>query len=225
MNDLNAGAAPRPVIDVWFEFASPYSYITMMRIAPLAAAARLDLRWRPFLLGPIFKAQGWDTTPFKIYPAKGRHFVRDVERVCADLGLPFRWPPTFPVLSLTASRVALVGLAAGWGEAFCRAVYQVGFGEGRDIADRAVIAEVLASLGLEPGPVLEQAGSAAIKGRLREQTDEALRLGIFGAPTFILPDGELFWGNDRLEQALAWAQRNTSAVNPEASRSGAVRNP
>ena len=81
--------ATAATLDVWFEFASTYSYPALVRIGPLARAAGVRLRFRPFLLGPIFKAQGWDTSPFVIYPAKGRYMWRDLERICADLGL--RW--------------------------------------------------------------------------------------------------------------------------------------
>src|SRR2546422_896092 len=108
---------PRPVLDFWFDFASTYSYLAAMRIGPLAETADVRVRFRPFLLGPIFKAQGWTTSPFKLYPAKGRHMWRDLERSCEELQ----------------------------------------------------------------------------------------RLGLFGAPSFTTADGELFWGNDRLEPALRWA--------------------
>ena len=97
-------------IDFWFDFASTYSYLTAMRIRPLAAAAGVVVRFRPFLLGPIFKAQGWDTSPFSIYQAKGRYMWRDLERLAADLELPFRRPDPFPQNSLLAARVALAGL-------------------------------------------------------------------------------------------------------------------
>jgi len=193
-----------PVLDFWFDFASTYSYPAAMRIAPLAATAGVAIRFRPFLLGPIFKAQGWDTSPFNLYPAKGRYMWRDLERLCADLSLPFRQPETFPQPSLLAARVALVGLAENWGEEFCRAVFRAEFGEAGRIDDIATIARLLTRFGVAPDDVLAQAQSDPIKARLRDETQSAQQLGIFGAPTFVTADGELFWGNDRLEQALAW---------------------
>ncbi len=202
----------RPTLDVWFEFASTYSYPAVLRIAPLAAAAGVAVRWRPFLLGPILAAQGWTTSPFNLQPAKGRYMWRDVARICADLGLDFRRPDPFPQPSLLAARVALVGLADHWGAAFVAAVYRAEFAEGRQIADRAVIADLLAGLGLDPEPVLARAQSDEIKARLRAETEEAQRIGIFGAPTFATADGELFWGNDRLEPALAWATAHGGAA-------------
>jgi 2-hydroxychromene-2-carboxylate isomerase len=195
-----------PALDFWFDFASTYSYPAMMRIAPLAAAAGVAVRYRPFLLGPIFKAQGWDASPFNVYEAKGRHMWRDLERVCADLKLPFRRPEPFPQASLLPARVALVGLGDSWGEAFCRSVFRAEFAEGRRIDELTVIGDILMELTLDRTAVLAAAQTDANKLRLREQSDEAQRLGIFGAPTFLTSDGEMFWGNDRLERALQWAR-------------------
>jgi 2-hydroxychromene-2-carboxylate isomerase len=210
-----------PVLDFWFEFASTYSYPAAMRIAPLAREAGVTVRFRPFLLGPVFQAQGWNTSPFNLYAAKGGNMWRDLERLCADLKLSFRRPEPFPQNSLLAARVALIGLGAAsgeqssgaqssgaqsWGEQFCRAVFLAEFCEGLQINDVAVLGDILARLNVEPEPVLDAARTDTNKARLRAQTEEAQRLGIFGAPSFMTADGELFWGNDRLERALAWAK-------------------
>ena len=215
-----------PSLDFWFEFASTYSYPAAMRIAPLAREAGVTVRFRPFLLGPVFQAQGWSTSPFNLYAAKGGNMWRDLERLCADLKLSFRRPEPFPQNSLLAARVALVGLgtASGeqssgerssgeqswdgqsWGEQFCRAVFLAEFCDGLQIDDVAVLSDILARLNVKPEPVLDAARTDTNKARLRAQTEEAQRLGIFGAPSFVTADGELFWGNDRLERALAWAK-------------------
>jgi 2-hydroxychromene-2-carboxylate isomerase len=194
-------------LDFWFEFASTYSYPAAIRIVDAAAARGVTVRWRPFLLGPIFKAQGWDNSPFNLYPAKGRYMWRDLERICDGLRLPFRQPAVFPQNTIPASRVALVGLSQGWGEDFCRAVYAAEFGEGRNIGETDVLAGVLSARGQDARAVMEEAQRDDNKNALRAQTDEAMRLGIFGAPSFITADGELFWGNDRLEAAIEWATR------------------
>jgi len=194
-----------PTLDFWFDFASTYSYPAAMRIAPLAATAGVAVRFRPFLLGPIFQAQGWDSSPFNLYPAKGRYMWHDLERLCAELALPFRRPQPFPQPSLLAARVALVALSERWGEEFCRAVFRAEFGEGSRIDDRATMARLLAPFGVDPAAVLASAQSEPNKILLREETQAAQQLGIFGAPSFVTSDGELFWGNDRLERALAWA--------------------
>jgi 2-hydroxychromene-2-carboxylate isomerase len=193
-------------LDFYFEFASTYSYLAAMRVGDLARTAGVIVRWRPFLIGPIFQAQGLNDSPFNLYPQKGRYMWRDLERSAAELGLPFRRPDPFPQSSLLTARVALVGLAENWGEAFCRAVFIAEFGDGRQIADKTVIADLLQSLGVAPQPVVERAQSDEIKAKLRAETESARALGVFGAPTFVTADGELFWGNDRLEQALDWAQ-------------------
>ena len=191
-------------MDFFYEFASTYSYLAAMRIAPLAAAAGVAVRWRPFLLGPIFKAQGWDTSPFNLYPAKGRYMARDCEREAERLGLTFRLPEPFPQNSLLASRVALVGLEQGWGEEFSRAAYRAEFAEGRQIGEVQVLGEIVECLGQDGAAALVRAQDDDIKQELRASTEEARQLGIFGAPSFIA-GGELFWGNDRLEQALRHA--------------------
>jgi len=197
----------RPVLDFWFEFASTYSYPTAMRIEPLAKAGGVDVRWRPFVLGPIFQAQGWQTSPFNLYPDKGRYMWRDLERICGALNLPFARPEPFPQNSLLAARVALIGLADAWGENYCRAVYRAEFGEGRVISESSTITDILNELGQDVEAVLTRAQSEEIKARLRTETEQAQKLGIFGAPSFVTADGELFWGNDRLEAALTWATR------------------
>ena len=200
---------PGPVLDFWFDFASTYSYLTASRIGPLAAEAGVEVRFRPFLLGPIFKAQGWDTSPFNLYPAKGRNMWRDLERVCEDTGLPFRRP--VPQNSLLPARVAIAGMGhetgAGWGKAFSVAVYRAQFAEGRRIDEPATLEAILSDLNIDAKAALEVAQADANKQRLRAQTEEAQRLGVFGAPTFITAGGELFWGNDRLEQALDWVKQ------------------
>lgn len=203
---MNQPIQDRPVLDFWFEFASTYSYLAAMRIGTLTDARNVTVRWRPFLLGPIFKELGWDTSPFNLQPAKGRYMWRDMERSCATLGLPFRRPHPFPQQTVLAARTALVGCEQGWGEAFARAAYVAEFGEGRDIGSRETVGAILHTLDLDPAPVLELAHSNLIKTLLRRQVEEARQRGIFGAPSFVTPDGELFWGNDRLEAALSWIE-------------------
>jgi 2-hydroxychromene-2-carboxylate isomerase len=152
-------------LDLWFEFASAYPYPAAMRIAPLAKVAGVAVHWRPFMLGPIFKAQGWTTSPFNLYPARGRNMWRDLERICGALQLPFVRPNLSPQNTLLAARVALVGLAEGWGEDYCRAICCVEFGEGRNVEETETITEVLTKLGQDAGTVLTRAQSAEIKSQ------------------------------------------------------------
>ncbi len=199
--------------DFWYEFASTYSYPAAMRVARLAEARGVDLVWRPFLLAPIFGAQGWRDSPFNIYPAKGRYMWRDLERICAARGLPFRRPDPFPQNTLLAARVALA-LDHGTRAEFSRRAYAAEFGEGRPIADRAFVARLLAELGLDPETALQRAESEANKARLKAECAHAAAIGIFGAPSLVTEDGELFWGDDRLEQGLDWAAARSSGAIP-----------
>ena len=194
----------RPVVEFWFEFASTYSYLSVMRIERAAEAAGVDVAWKPFLLGPVFLALGWNDSPFNIYPPKGRYMWRDLERLAEKEGLPFRRPSRFPRNGLLAARVALVGVEDGWVAPFARAVMTANFAEDREIAEPAVIEDLLATLALPVEEVLARAQLDANKLALRAQTERAAELGLFGAPSFRVGD-ELFWGNDRLEDALGWA--------------------
>jgi 2-hydroxychromene-2-carboxylate isomerase len=201
-----------PRLEFWFEFASTYSYLSVMRVDRVAEAAGVAIDWRPFLLGPIFKSQGWTTSPFNLFPAKGRYMVRDIQRIAASRGLPFRMPPTFPANGLMAARLATLGMGEGWGERFSREVFAAQFGMSQDIGDAGTLSSIMTSIGLDPADTLHRASQPPIKEALRAATESAMALGIFGAPTFVSPDGELFWGDDRLEQAIAWAQSRYTAT-------------
>lgn len=196
----------KQTLDFWFEFASSYSYLSVMRIEALAREAKVTVVWRPFLLGPVFLSLGWNDSPFNIYPPKGRYMWRDLARLSGKYGLPFQVPSRFPRNGLLAARVALTGADQPWIGDFTRAVMQANFAQDREIAEPAVIEEILTCLNLPAAALLEQANSPENKQALRRQTEQAGELGLFGAPSFITPDGEVFWGNDRLEDALAWVK-------------------
>ena len=189
-------------LQFWYDLASTYSYLSAMRIEALAAQAGVDIEWCPFLLGPIFKAQGWVTSPFNLYPAKGRYMVHDMQRITAERGLPFVMPDPFPAQSLLAVRTAHAGEASGWTAEFSRAAFTAAFGRGESIADPAVLTRILTDLGIDAAAAIASAGSDTVKESLKARTAEAETLGIFGAPTFVTDDGDLYWGDDRLEQAL-----------------------
>jgi 2-hydroxychromene-2-carboxylate isomerase len=115
------------MIEVWFEFASTYSHVAVHRVEALAAREGVELAWRVFLLGPIFGAQGWNDSPFNIYPAKGAYMWRDLERRCAQFGIPFRKPSQFPRNGLLAARAALAAETEPWIGRFVRSVYHANF--------------------------------------------------------------------------------------------------
>ncbi|WP_371225590.1 2-hydroxychromene-2-carboxylate isomerase [Roseovarius sp. 2305UL8-3] len=193
----------RPRLEFWFEFASTYSYLSAMRLPTLAEATGVEVVWRPFLLGPIFAAQGWDTSPFNLYAAKGSYMWRDMERQAERYGLEFHRPDPFPQNSLRAARAAQLALQHPGGAAFCQNVFLAQFDAGQDISDPTVITACAAAAGLA-GDALSGLETAENKHALRATTEEAARRGLFGAPSFLIGN-ELFWGNDRLEVALNWA--------------------
>ncbi len=190
-------------IEFWFDFGSNYSYLSVMRIEALAAERGVLVRWRPFLLGPIFRGLGFDNSPFVLQKQKGAYVWKDMERQCRKYGLALTLPTTFPRAALLAMRVALFGDDQSWIAAYCRQIMQMNFVQDRDIGSIDVVSEVLNELGLPAQQIIADAQSDANKLRLREQTEAAATRGIFGAPTFLVGD-EMFWGNDRLEDALAF---------------------
>lgn len=197
-------------MEFWFDFASNYSYLSVMRIGALAERAGVEVVWRPFLLGPVFKALGWDNSPFVLQKEKGRYVWQDMLRECRKYDLPWQQPGEFPQHSVLAARVALVGEGQPWFVPFCQRVMLRNFAENRSIAREEDIAEVLTTLGLDAAPILAAAQTDATKLRLRERTEQARARGLFGAPTFFVGE-EMFWGNDRLEDAIACAAASPAA--------------
>lgn len=196
-------------LQFWFEFASTYSYPAAMRIDKAAAGKGVTVEWRPFMLGPIFRAQqGMKDSPFISVPIKGVYMWRDLERICEKHSLPFKRPGRFPQNGLLAARLTL-SLPQEQRPNFVKAVYQANFVHDRDISDTQILHAALRRAGLDPMETLEALHSEEIKERLKVETTEAADLGLFGAPSFVTEDGEIFWGNDRLDDALDWAVRGT----------------
>ena len=191
-------------VTFWFEFASTYSYLAAERLRTERRRPPAMV-WRPFLLGPIFKAQGWATSPFILYPAKGAYMWRDLMRLAEKQGVPFRKPHPFPQNGLRAARIATAFAHEPWLPDFVCAVYRAQFAHGQDIADEETLHDVLDGMGLPAAAILLTAAADETKSLLRQATEEAQALGIFGAPTFSV-QREFFWGQDRLDQALAWAK-------------------
>jgi 2-hydroxychromene-2-carboxylate isomerase len=189
-------------IEFWFDFASNYSYLSVMRMRRLAPN---DVTWRPFLLGPIFKDAGWNNSPFVLQKDKGAYVWQDMPRQCAKYGLPWRQPSEFPRNSLLAARVGILCEEQPWMADFCERVMLANFAGDRDIASAENIGEILSALGRDADTILRAAQADDNKARLRARTEQAKALHIFGAPTFMVGDA-MFWGNDRLDDALAHAQ-------------------
>jgi len=189
----------------WFDFGSTYSYVAAFRIEDESARAGLAVEYKPFLLGAIFtELLGIKDSPFNAQPVRGRYMWRDLERLCEKHALPWRRPTVFPRNSLLAARVACcAGTSIG---PLTRAIFRANFVDDRDIADPDVLRQVIDSVGVDGARLVEVAHTPPVKAQLRAQTSEAQRLGIFGAPDFVV-NGELFFGQDRLEDAIAWAKR------------------
>jgi len=190
-------------LEFFFDFTSPYAYLASSQVEALAERTGATLRYRPFLLGAVFKATG--NSPPLLVPAKKVHMLKDLGRWTEHYGLPpFSLPPTFPFRSLEANRLALVAIEAGKGRNFVARTYRAGFVDHADLGDRAVLGRLAAEVGLNPEEALTKIETPAVKEALKANTDEAVARGAFGAPAFFVGE-ELFIGNDRLpfvERAL-----------------------
>lgn len=191
-------------LDFYFDFASPYGYLAARFIDGLAGRHGRSVRWRPILLGAVFKVTG--VKPNMLQPLRGDYLKHDIVRSARLLGQPLTFPKVMPVNGLAASR------AYYWVEqgdpsrarALARAIYDAHWAEGRDVGPAQTVAEIASdSLGIDPAALLDGIGHANVKERLRVETDQAISRGVFGAP-FIFVDDEPFWGADRLEQIDRW---------------------
>jgi 2-hydroxychromene-2-carboxylate isomerase len=209
-SDCDMNGSPRAEIEFWFEFGSNYSYLSVMRIEHEARLHRVAVAWKPFLLGPILRELGLDPSPFLLQKEKGAYVWQDMARQCRKYGLRWTQPSTFPRPSLLAARIALVGAQHGWIGEFCRHVMERNFVEDEDIKEARSLLPILSDLGLPADEIIARAQSEPIKALLRAQTDDARKRGIFGAPTFFVGQ-EMFWGNDRLDDALICAAERRRA--------------
>lgn len=200
----SAPSAPPKVIECWFEFGSNYSYLSVMRIESLAAALGVNVVWQPFLLGPIFQSFGWSSSPFVLQKEKGEYTWRDMARQCRKVGLPWRMPSQFPRMGVLPLRIMLVAEGQHWAAPFARRVMLRNFHLDQDIQSVESMTEVLTDLALPAADIVAMAQSESVKARLRAQTETAQARKVFGAPTFFA-HGEMFWGNDRMEDALSFA--------------------
>jgi 2-hydroxychromene-2-carboxylate isomerase len=175
-----------------------------MRIEALAQARGVGVAWRPFLLGPVFKSIGMDNSPFVTQKLKGAYVWTDMERQCRKYGLGWTRPTSFPRRSILPARIATLAEGQPWQAEFIRGVMRLNFVEDRDIEDHTALSQILASLGQDGRAAIAAAEADDIKQRLRERTGEAQQRGVFGGPTFFVGN-EMFWGNDRLDDALELA--------------------
>lgn len=207
----------QPSMEFWFEYGSNYSYLSVMRIEELARIAGVTIEWKPFLLGPIFRDFGWNSSPFVLQSEKGRYVWKDMARQAAKYQLPFKKPSEFPRVAVLPMRVAVLASDQPWIGAFSKRVMTQNFVEDVDINDPVNVRRALDGLVPDSDSVISDAQSELNKLRLRDLTTEARNRGIFGAPTYFAQH-EMFWGNDRLEDALAAAIDTANAQNESMER-------
>ncbi len=190
-------------LEFWFDFASPYAYLSSQRIEALAAAKSVHVAYRPMLLGPVFQAiHGVADTPFSRNPARLKWMRIDVPRRAKKFGVSFAWPEKFPMTSLLGTRVAMLGENEPWISAFVGGLFRAAFAAGADISAEETVRVALTPLTADAEALIAATKLQANKDALRARGAIALERGIFGAPTFFAGD-EFFWGDDRLEDALA----------------------
>ncbi len=182
-------------VEAYWDYSSPFAYLGMAHVETIAARTSATVVSRPMLLGAVFKAVGQANVPLATFSAERQaHILLDLERWAAYLGVPYTFPSRFPMSSLRALRATLL-LPEAKRRAFRDSVFHAYWAEDRDISDEAVLGELL---GDDAALVLPRIGSPEVKAELVSATEAAVSRGVFGAPTFIV-DGELFWGQDRLD--------------------------
>jgi 2-hydroxychromene-2-carboxylate isomerase len=190
-------------IEFFFDFGSPATYLAHTQMPALVARTGATVRYRPMLLGGVFKATG-NQSPIMI-AAKGTWLGADLERFARRYGVPFNFPPGFPVNTLHLMRGAVVAEEEDTLQPYVDAVFQAMWVDTKNMTEPGVVGEVLSGAGLDAAHIFERVQEQAIKDKLIANTEEAVKRGVFGAPTFFVGD-EMFWGQDRLdfvEEALA----------------------
>lgn len=199
-------------VDFFYFFGSCYAYLSVMRIGALATEAGVTVRWRPFNVRTVMAE---NNIALRTQVAKVKYMWRDLERRAATSGVPYVRAPIWPTdPDLLSNRVAMVAAAGGWCEAYTIASFKAWFLEGLPLGDRSHLDHVLPPLGKDVDSVMAEANQPAAHARLTAETDAARAHGIFGSPAFVV-DGETFWGDDRLEEALAWATGRHHLQRPQ----------
>jgi 2-hydroxychromene-2-carboxylate isomerase len=195
----------KPHLDFFLFYGSIYTYLAAMRIERLATSAGVEVCWRPFNLREILIEQ--NNVGFTKNPVRMEYSWADVERRAARHGLPFGARPPYPVdPDLLALRAGVVAQAEGWCADYTKATFRAWFVEHRAPGIAGNVDHVLTTMDKPAKAIIARAAEAETSRRLGRQTDIARNLGIFGSPTFAIRD-EIFWGDDRLEEAIEYASR------------------
>lgn len=193
-------------IEFWLEYASTYSYLTVARIGRLADEQGIQIDWQPFWLYPVREKLGLPP-PFPEGSPRERYMWRDLERRAKLLNLPYRRPGVYPFNSVSIGRVALIATREGWCREFTEAAFKLHWTEGLPMTSDENVAAAIKSAGQDVGRVLSKASTPEIKEYFKQQAELALERGIFGSPSFVVGQ-ELFWGDDRLEDAIDYATKS-----------------
>jgi len=192
-------------LDFYFYIGSTYTYLAVERAEEVAARAGITLRWRPFDVRAIMLEQ--DNRQFIGKPVKLKYMWRDLERRAHRYGIAFRSVPEYGGTrgdAGIANRLAVVASLEGWCPEYTRATYRAWFLENRVPGEMPHVRSVLAAIGRDPDQAIARPDSDEIRAHYDAETEGARALGIFGAPTFAWGT-EIFWGDDRLEDAIDWA--------------------
>lgn len=191
-----------PEIQFWYSIGSTYTYLSVMRLAEIAAREGVNFVWRPFSVRAIMREM--DNLPIK-QPLKIDYMWRDLARRAQRHGLPAKLPAPYPLENFDlANQIAVLGAQEGWCAAYTKATYACWFHDGNPAGTEANLKASLNEIGEDFERVLADAQSQSVLDAFARATDEARELRIFGAPTFLV-EGEMFWGDDRLEDAVEWA--------------------
>ena len=192
----------RSVIDLWLSVGSTYSFLTVMRMDEVERKYAVKFNLRPFSVRKIMVEM--DNIPFSSKPVKAAYMWRDIERRAALFGIDVKVPALYPLAGFDlANRIAVLGVQEGWVRDYVKATYRGWFQQGHPAGQEPNLTQSLTSIGLDPEEVIAKAQSEEIVDAYERATSEARRLGIFGAPSFV-SRGEVFWGDDRMEEAVLW---------------------
>ncbi|WP_282021360.1 2-hydroxychromene-2-carboxylate isomerase [Ruegeria faecimaris] len=193
-----------PDLDFWYSIGSTYSFLTIMRLDDWCSEHDASVTWRPFNVRTVMSQQ--KNIPFAGKPVKSAYMWRDIERRAAKYHMHAQLPAPYPISDLAlANQVALLGMEEGWGKNFTQILYRIWFEEGVEAGSETALSEALYRSQQDPRLILSRARSPDIVAALEAETLRAINLGIFGAPSLVVRN-EVFWGDDRLDDALSWAR-------------------
>ncbi len=194
-------------IEFWFSIGSTYTYLSVTRLAEVSQKTGASFSWKPFSVRKIMREM--DNIPFPpTKQAKVEYMWRDIERRAHGYGFSANVPAPYPLQELDlANRVAVLAMQEGWCEDYVRETYRLWFIDGYEAGSDVNLTQTLSEIGQDKLRVIELAGSPDVEAAYLNQTESAKQAGIFGSPSFIV-DGELFWGDDRLEDAINWGSKD-----------------